>query len=84
MASAATVVEGTAMPWRYELVRRLSFGFVGLAAAALCYRFFNRPLCAFIMDEPHFLTAARQQVLTGHWVSAAPIADCPTSRNARL
>jgi hypothetical protein len=56
------------------LSRHMPKVFVALAAAALCYRFFNRPLCAFIMDEPHFLTAARQDVLTGSWAKVAPIA----------
>ncbi len=47
---------------------------VALALAMVAYRFFNADLVAFINDEPIFLEAARQQVATGHWVLASPIA----------
>jgi hypothetical protein len=44
-----------------------------VALAMVAYRFANFDLVSFILDEPYFLTAARDQVLTGHWVSASPI-----------
>jgi hypothetical protein len=44
-----------------------------VALAMVFYRLANFDLVSFILDEPHFLTAARDQVLTGHWVSASPI-----------
>lgn len=44
-----------------------------LALAMLFYRLAHFDLVSFILDEPFFLTAARGQVLTGHWVSASPI-----------
>ncbi len=43
------------------------------ALAMVAYRFANFDLVPFILDEPYFLTAAREQVLSGHWVSASPI-----------
>jgi hypothetical protein len=49
----------------------------GLAVVAalgmLLYRFAHFDLVSFINDEPHFLTAANEQLRTGHWVSASPI-----------
>jgi hypothetical protein len=44
---------------------------VGLLFAA--YRFFNQDLVPFISDEPAFLRAANEQLLTGDWVSASPL-----------
>lgn len=44
-----------------------------LALGMLFYRLANLELLPFILDEPQFLTAARNQLLTGHWASSSPI-----------
>ncbi len=45
-----------------------------LAALAMVgYRFAHFDLVSFIHDEPYFLAAANDQLLTGQWLSASPI-----------
>ena len=47
-----------------------------LALAALgmiVFRLWRLGDAPFIQDEPIFLTTAREQLRTGHWVSASPI-----------
>lgn len=46
---------------------------VGAALAMLAYRFVHVDLAPFARDEPQFLTAAREQLRTGHWLSANPL-----------
>lgn len=43
------------------------------ALAMMAYRLMNFDLVSFINDEPQFLTAANEQLRTGHWVSASPL-----------
>jgi len=47
---------------------------VALALGMLAYRFRELGLSPFILDEPAFLTAAREQLQTGRWASLSPIA----------
>lgn len=44
-----------------------------IALGLLALRFVRRDLAPFLGDEPYFLAAARQQLLTGNWVSASPL-----------
>lgn len=46
---------------------------VAAAVAMLGYRFLHLDLAPFARDEPQFLAAAREQLRTGHWVSANPL-----------
>lgn len=46
---------------------------VGAAAVALVFRLWNIGSAPFIFDEPIFLSAAREQLLSGHWIAASPI-----------
>jgi 4-amino-4-deoxy-L-arabinose transferase-like glycosyltransferase len=46
---------------------------VAAAVAMLGYRFLHLELAPFARDEPQFLAAAREQLRTGHWVSANPL-----------
>ena len=39
----------------------------------LGYRLVHIDNAAFARDEPQFLTAAREQLRTGHWLSASPL-----------
>lgn len=39
----------------------------------LAYRYLNLSLVPFINDEPAFLSAAREQIRTGHWVGVSPL-----------
>jgi hypothetical protein len=43
------------------------------ALGMLGYRFIDVDLAPFARDEPQFLTAAREQLRTGHWLSANPL-----------
>jgi hypothetical protein len=53
--------------------RAISILLVAVALGLLGYRFAHPDLVAFARDEPQFLAAAREQVRTGHWVSANPL-----------
>jgi hypothetical protein len=44
-----------------------------LALAIVGYRFINRDLFPFVLDEPSFLETARNQLRSGYWVSASPL-----------
>jgi dolichyl-phosphate-mannose-protein mannosyltransferase len=46
---------------------------VAAALAMLGYRFVHVDLAPFARDEPQFLAAAREQLRTGHWLSANPL-----------
>jgi hypothetical protein len=46
---------------------------VAAALAMLAYRFVHVDLAPFARDEPQFLAAAREQLRTGHWLSANPL-----------
>ncbi len=46
---------------------------VAAAVAMLGYRFLHLDLAPFARDEPQFLAAAREQLRTGHWLSANPL-----------
>jgi hypothetical protein len=53
--------------WKHLADGALAF----VAVGAVVYRFWNLDLAPFILDEPAFLAAARDQLLTGHWVAAS-------------
>jgi hypothetical protein len=46
---------------------------VGLGLGLMALRFMSLGSAAFGRDEPQFLEAARQQILTGQWESVSPI-----------
>jgi hypothetical protein len=46
---------------------------VAAALALLAFRFAQIELAPFARDEPQFLSAAREQLRTGHWLSANPL-----------
>ena len=46
---------------------------VAAALALLAFRFVHVDLAPFARDEPQFLSAAREQLRTGHWLSANPL-----------
>jgi hypothetical protein len=51
----------------------LELGLVGLAVAMLLARLLRLDLAPFVLDEPQFLAAAREQLHSGHWLSASPL-----------
>jgi 4-amino-4-deoxy-L-arabinose transferase-like glycosyltransferase len=53
--------------------RAASTFLVAAAVAMLGYRFLHLERARFARDEPQFLAAAREQLRTGHWVSANPL-----------
>src|SRR3954464_11736728 len=59
----------------HRVRRRLDGGHVLaiLALSMLACRFAHLELAAFARDEPQFLAAARDQLRTGHWLSANPL-----------
>jgi hypothetical protein len=56
-----------------RLQRAASAAAVAAALGMLAWRFANFDLVPFINDEPIFLQAARDQLVTGHWRQASPI-----------
>jgi hypothetical protein len=46
---------------------------VAAALGLLAFRFAQTDLAPFARDEPQFLSAAREQLRTGHWLSANPL-----------
>jgi hypothetical protein len=46
---------------------------VAAALSLLAFRFLHTDLAPFARDEPQFLAAAREQLRTGHWLSANPL-----------
>ena len=46
---------------------------VAAALSLLAFRFVHTDLAPFARDEPQFLSAAREQLRTGHWLSANPL-----------
>ena len=46
---------------------------MGAAVAALAFRLWNLRSAPFILDEPVFLGAARDQLQSGDWIAASPI-----------
>lgn len=60
-------------PGSTRRTRLCSHGLLGLAVVALAYRLANLDLVPFILDEPQFLAAAGEQLLSGQWVSASPL-----------
>jgi hypothetical protein len=55
------------------LARAARIAAVAAALAMLAYRFAQLDLAPFARDEPQFLAAAREQLRTGHWLSANPL-----------
>jgi hypothetical protein len=43
------------------------------ALLMIAYRFANLSLAPFISDEPAFLSAAREQIRSGHWLAVSPL-----------